>query len=128
LSKRLKMCDISAVVGVMSMINVTCGTEPYLPSWAFVSKYVLNAMIIWDSIRIEKVGRHHLCNLPEPTYQRTKVNKRENKRQTIVHIWVRILYFVVIWMVIRLHQYNQAHSTIWQDSLFCKYQNVKIIH
>ena len=49
-------------------------------------KYVLNTMIIWDSIRIEKVGRHHLCNLPEPTYQRTKVNKRENKRQTIVHI------------------------------------------
>jgi hypothetical protein len=36
-------------------------------------KCVLNTMIIWDSIRIEKVGRHHLCNLPEPTYQRTHV-------------------------------------------------------
>ena len=49
-------------------------------------KYVLNTMIIWDTIRIEKGRRHHLCNLPEPTYQRAKVNKRENKRQTIVHI------------------------------------------
>ena len=41
---------------------------------------------------------------------------------------VRILYFVVICMTIRLHQSNQAHSIIWQDSLNCKYQNVKIIH
>jgi hypothetical protein len=35
------MCDISAVVSVMSMINVTGGTGPYLPSWAFVSKLSL---------------------------------------------------------------------------------------
>jgi hypothetical protein len=26
------MCEISAVVGVISMINATCGTGPYLPS------------------------------------------------------------------------------------------------
>jgi len=35
---------------------------------------------------------------------------------------VRILYFVVIWIPIRLHQSNQAHSTTWQDLLICKYQ------
>ena len=38
LSKRLKMCDISAVVGMISMVNANCWTEPYLPSCAFVSK------------------------------------------------------------------------------------------
>jgi len=32
MAKRLKMCDISAVVGVISMMNATCGTEPYLSS------------------------------------------------------------------------------------------------
>jgi len=32
------MRDISAVVGVISMMNVTCGTGPYLSSCAFVSK------------------------------------------------------------------------------------------
>ena len=41
---------------------------------------------------------------------------------------VRILYFVVLCFPITLHQSNQAHSTTWQDSLLCKYQNVKIIH
>jgi len=31
------VCDIWLVVGVISMMNVTCGTGPYLPSWSFVS-------------------------------------------------------------------------------------------
>jgi hypothetical protein len=35
------MCEISAVVSVISMINATCGTGPYLTSWAFVSKLSL---------------------------------------------------------------------------------------
>jgi hypothetical protein len=35
------MCDISAVVGMIAMMNTTCGTGPYLPSWAFVSKLSL---------------------------------------------------------------------------------------
>jgi len=26
------MCDISEVVGVINMVNATCGTGPYLPS------------------------------------------------------------------------------------------------
>ena len=35
------MCDISVVVVAISMINASCGTGPYLPSWAFVSKLSL---------------------------------------------------------------------------------------
>jgi hypothetical protein len=31
------MCDISAIPGVISMMNATYGTGPYLSSWAFVS-------------------------------------------------------------------------------------------
>jgi hypothetical protein len=32
------MSDIWPVVGVSSIMNATCGTGPYLPSWAFLSK------------------------------------------------------------------------------------------
>jgi hypothetical protein len=35
---------------------------------------------------------------------------------------VRILYFVGIWLIIRLHQSNQTHSTTCQAFLICKYQ------
>ena len=35
------MCDISADVRVISMMNATCGTGPYLSSSAFVSKLSL---------------------------------------------------------------------------------------
>ena len=39
---------------------------------------------------------------------------------------VRILYFVVICFLIRLHQSNQVHSTTWQALLNCKYQILSI--
>jgi len=39
-----------------------------------------------------------------------------------VPVVVRILYFVGICILHRLHQSNQAHSTTCQDSLICKYQ------
>jgi hypothetical protein len=32
------MCDILAVAGAISMMNVTCGTGPYFPFWACVSQ------------------------------------------------------------------------------------------
>ena len=35
---------------------------------------------------------------------------------------VRILYVVVTWAIIRLHQSNQAYSTTWQALLIYKYQ------
>jgi hypothetical protein len=35
---------------------------------------------------------------------------------------VCILYFVVIWILIRLHQSKKAHSTTWEALLLCKYQ------
>ena len=40
---------------------------------------------------------------------------------------VRILYFVVFWAIIRLHQSNQACSTTCQTLLICKYQIPSII-
>jgi hypothetical protein len=39
---------------------------------------------------------------------------------------VRILYFAVVWILIRLHPSQQAHSTTWQALLFCKYQIISI--
>jgi len=36
------MCDIWPVVGVSSIMNATCRTWPYLPSWAFVSNSSFN--------------------------------------------------------------------------------------
>ena len=39
---------------------------------------------------------------------------------------VHILYFVVIWIIIRLHQSKQAHSTTWQALRICKYQIIYI--
>jgi hypothetical protein len=39
---------------------------------------------------------------------------------------VRILYFVVLWIIIRLHQSKQAHSATWQALLVCKYQIIYI--
>jgi hypothetical protein len=35
---------------------------------------------------------------------------------------VRILYFAVICILIRLHQSKKAHSATWQALLICKYQ------
>ena len=35
---------------------------------------------------------------------------------------VRILYFVGFWLIIRLHQSNQTHSTTCQALLICMYQ------
>jgi hypothetical protein len=39
---------------------------------------------------------------------------------------VRILYFVVSCILIRLHQSKKVHSTTWQASLFCEYQIISI--
>ena len=36
------MCDIWPVVGVSRVMNATCGTWHYLPSWAFVSNSTFN--------------------------------------------------------------------------------------
>jgi hypothetical protein len=51
-------------------------------------------MTIWDSIRIEKVRRHHLCNLPEPSL---KVNISifytsglKFKDDNIIHKWLKM--------------------------------------
>ena len=39
---------------------------------------------------------------------------------------VRILYFAVVCILIRLHQSKKVHSTTWQALLNCKYQILSI--
>ena len=38
------VCDIWTVVGGISMMNPTCGTGPYLPSWSFMSNFSFNGV------------------------------------------------------------------------------------
>ena len=51
------MCDIWSVVGVSSIMNVTCGTGPYWPSWAFMS----NASFIGVAIVQSGVSNEDHC-------------------------------------------------------------------
>ena len=39
---------------------------------------------------------------------------------------IHILYFVALWVIIRLHQSKKGHSTTWQALLICKYQIISI--
>ena len=41
------MCDIWPVVAVSSIMNVICGTGPYLPSWDFVSN---SSLLMWTIV------------------------------------------------------------------------------
>jgi len=68
-SSLVTRCDIWPIIGVISLMNATCGTGLYL------SLYL-----------------------------------------------VRILYFVVKWIRIILHQSKQTHSTTCQAFFVCKYQ------
>ena len=47
------MCDIWAVVGMNSMMNATCGTGPYLPSWTFVSNSSFNGVAVARTLVFE---------------------------------------------------------------------------
>jgi len=42
--------DIWLVVGVISMMNATCGTGPYLPSWTFVSISSFNGVPVAQTL------------------------------------------------------------------------------
>jgi hypothetical protein len=44
------MWKISPVVGISSMMNTTCGTGPYLPSWTFVSNSSFNGAPIAQTL------------------------------------------------------------------------------
>ena len=44
------MCDIWPVVGVSSMMNATCGTGPYISSWAFVSNSNFNGVPVAQTL------------------------------------------------------------------------------
>jgi hypothetical protein len=44
----------------------------------------------------------------------------------IVIVFSTYFIFVVLWIIIRLHQSKQAHSIPWQALLICKYQIISI--
>jgi len=44
------VCDIWPVFGVSSIMNSNCGTGPYLPSWAFVSKSSFNGVPVAQTL------------------------------------------------------------------------------
>jgi hypothetical protein len=114
------VCDIWPVVGVISMMNVTCGTGPYLPSWSLVSNLSFNGVIVaqalvslmWTivcllfflflTILLRYVGSGYTNGV-------FRLSVCLLGLQMSLYL-VRILNFVIIWIPIRLHQSNQAHS------------------
>ena len=44
------ICDIWPVVGVINMMNATCGTGLYLPSWTFLSNSSFNGVPVAQTL------------------------------------------------------------------------------
>jgi hypothetical protein len=107
------MSDIWPVVGVSSIMNATCGTGPYLPSWAFLSKSSCSGVPVAQTFAF--------CSLFLLTFVLRYVGSGSTNvvfRLSLCILGfklslylVRILYFAVFWIVIRLHQSKQTHST-----------------
>ena len=132
------MCDISPVVGISSMMNATCGTGPYLPSWAFVSNSSFNGapvaqtlvsnvnhclpFVLCLSLSLIFVLRYVGSGYTDVVYRFSLCLLGLKLSLSLV----RILYFAVVCILIRLHQSKKAHSTTWQALLICKYQIISI--
>jgi hypothetical protein len=111
---------------------------PYLPSWAFVSNSSCNeaqtSFLMWTivclllslslslSLSLTFVLRYVGSGYTNVVF-RLSLYLLGLKLSLYL---VRILYFVVICFLIRLHQSNQVHSTTWQALLNCKYQFLSI--
>ena len=110
---------------------------PYLPSWAFVSNSSCNeaqtSFLMWTIVCLLlslslSLSLSDLC----PSVCWLWLHKCCLPSFLILIglklslYLVRILYFVVICFLIRLHQSNQVHSTTWQALLNCKYQILSI--
>jgi len=80
------------------MMKATCGTWPYLPSWAFESNSRFWFHKCCLSIFLILIGSQNIL------------------------VFSTYLYFVGIWLPTRLHQSNRAHSTTCRDVIICKYQ------
>ena len=132
------MCDIWPFVGVSSFMNATYGTWPYLPSSAFVSTSSFNDSPVAQTL----VSNVNHC-LPFVLSLSLSLWSLSFGMLVLVTqmfsfdfpyvYWVsncqslvRILYFAVICILIRLHQSKKAHSTTWQALLICKYQCISI--
>ena len=127
------MCDISPVVGISIMMNATRWTGPYLPSWAFVSNSSFNGVPVAQTLVSNE--DHWFPFVFSLSLSLTFVLRYVDSGYTDVVFrlslclfglklslyLVCILYFVDIWILIRLHQSKKAHSTTWQALLLCKY-------
>jgi hypothetical protein len=126
--------NVWPVVGISSMMNATRGTGPYLSSWAFVSNSSLNGVPVAQilvsnedhcfafalslSLSLIFVLRYVGSGYTDVVFRLTLCLFGLKLSLYLVCI----LYFVVIWILIRLHQSKKAHSTTWEALLFCKYQ------
>jgi hypothetical protein len=124
------------VVGVSSIMHSNCGTGPYLPSWAFVSKSSFNGIPVAQTL----VSNEDHCFPFVLSLSLTFVLRYVGSGYTYVVFrlslcvlglklslyLVCILYFVVICILIRLHQSKKAHSTTYQALLNCKYEIISI--
>ena len=125
------MCDIWPVVGVIKMMNTTCGTWPYLPSWTFVSNSSFNGVSCAKTLIFLWWPLYAFCSFSGLTFVLRYVSSRYTNVVFRLSLYllglklslylVHILYFVVSWLLIRLHQSKQAHSTTCQDLLNCKH-------
>jgi hypothetical protein len=134
------MCDLSPVVGISSMVHATCGTGPYLPSWAFVSNSSFNGAPVAQTL-VSNVNHWLPFVFPVSlSLSLIFVLRYVGSGYTDVVFrfslcllglkvslsLLRNLYFAVICILIRLHQSKKAHSTTWQALLICKYQIISI--
>jgi hypothetical protein len=128
------MWKISPVVGISSMMNTTCGTGPYLPSWTFVSNSSFNGAPIAQTL----VSNVNHC-LPLSLSLIFVLRYVDSGYTNVVFrlslcllglklslFLVQVLYFAVICILISLHQSKKAHWTTWQALLICMYQIISI--
>jgi hypothetical protein len=118
------------MTGVSSMMNATCRTGPYLSSWVFVSNSNFNGAPIAHTLVFYCGLLFAFCSLTlfvlryvSSGYTNVVFRLSLYSLGFKLSLYlVRILYFVGLWIIIRLHQSKQTHSTTCQALLLCKYQ------
>ena len=118
------------VVGVISMINATCGTWPCLPIELLWQLVLMSSYCLIFNFRIRTI----VCL--SFTLLSTFILRYAGSGYTNVVFrlslcllglksslyLVSILYFAVCWHSISSHHCNQAHSTTCQALFICKFQ------
>ena len=99
-----------------SMMNATCRTWPYLLSGTFVFSSLSLSLSLTFVLRYIGSGNTIVVFRLSLFLLSCKLSL----------YLVRILYFVVICILIRLHQSKKAHSTTWKALLLCKYEIISI--